>query len=422
MTTHSSIISDYMGRGLESAKPAPASLNVATGTAAFWWATDTGILYQLNAAGTAWQVVGGGNGQFVAMMGMDGQDGEDGMTIPSQSSGGGGGGSGTVTSINADLGLTGGTITSSGTITAQTPQPQGRLTLTSATPVMTADATAQGTIYYAEYTGNSCPVYDGTTTRPLTFSNPSLILDATNNTSGHLYDVFLWNNSGTATLGAGPAWSTATTRGVGAGTTELQLKNGIWTNKNAITLHNNSVSSGSIAVNQATYLGTFYATANAQTGMAFDPTAALGGTNNFLALYNAYNRVRITARGRDSTASWTYNVSTWRASDNSNSNRISFIDGLQQSIVEGRFQQLVNSTNAGSNIGLNLDSTSATPVTRAGSWGGTGNPIPTTANDRWAPQLGFHYIQAMEFAGGAPAVQTFYGAGNDHTILVSLDM
>src|SRR5689334_1222868 len=36
--------------------------------------------------------------------------------------------------------------------------PQGRLTLTSNTPVMTADATGQGTIYYTPYQGNQLPV------------------------------------------------------------------------------------------------------------------------------------------------------------------------------------------------------------------------------------------------------------------------
>ena len=50
------------------------------------------------------------------------------------------------------------------------------------------------------------------------------------------------NYSGAVTLGTGPAWNTTTpgssARGTGAGTTELQRQNGLWANKNVITLRN----------------------------------------------------------------------------------------------------------------------------------------------------------------------------------------
>src|ERR1044072_2422168 len=141
--TGSSLITDYIGVGTAAARPATPSL--ATGAFGLYYATDTGVLSIWT--GAAWTTLSG---------------------------------SGTVTSLVASLGLTGGTITSTGTITSANSQPQGRLTLPSATPVLAADATAQGTIYYCEYAGNSCPVYDGTTTRPLTFSNLSCILDSTN--------------------------------------------------------------------------------------------------------------------------------------------------------------------------------------------------------------------------------------------------
>lgn len=291
--------------------------------------------------------------------------------------------------------------------------PLGRLTLTSATPVLTTDATAQGTIYYSEYVGNSCPVYDGTTTRPLTFSNLSCILDATNALSGSVYDVFLWSSSGTATLGFGPAWTSTTARGTGAGTTELQLKNGIWTNKNAITLHNNSVSSGSIAANQATYLGSFYATANAQTGMSFRPAPASGGTNNILGLYNAYNRILIVAMNTDNNNSWSYSTASYRARDNNANNKISFLDGLQQSFITATTQILGNGAN--SVIGIDLDSTTATPQ----ATGQTNGVSQITVSDRWGPQLGLHYVCPVENAKGGTSV-TFYGQANDNTAATTL--
>lgn len=368
--------------------------------------------------------------------------------------------------------------------------PQGRLSLVTATPVMTSDQTAKGTIYYAEYTGNCVPVYDGTTTRILTFSNLSLILDSTNHLLENLYDVYLYSSSGTATLGASPAWvntatvtwtsaspgvctwtahglyegapviftagtstptgitagttyyvsktgltanafSVSTTvanaaagtnvntsstgvgtqtgtnhttiRGTGAGTTELQLKNGIWTNKNSITLFNNSVSSGAISANQATYLGTFYCTANGQTGVAFRPAAANGGTSNILGLYNAYNQIHVTALCRDAGTGtdYTYNSTTWRAANGNVLNRIAWVDGLQQAIVHAHNSATVYSNTAIGigYVGSSLDSTTGTPNTAGG--GGSSSTAAAfvgtgTATDMIFPQLGFHYLQRME--------------------------
>lgn len=54
-----------MGRGLAAALPAPASLTLAPGVSAFYWATDTSTLYAMNAAGTAWQTIGAGVDYFV---------------------------------------------------------------------------------------------------------------------------------------------------------------------------------------------------------------------------------------------------------------------------------------------------------------------------------------------------------------------
>ena len=54
-------------------------------------------------------------------------------------------------------------------------------------------------------------------------------------------------------------------------------------------------------------------TANGQTGMQFAPTPALGGTNNILGVYNAYNRVSTTSICQDTTSTWTYGSSTIHA-------------------------------------------------------------------------------------------------------------
>lgn len=292
--------------------------------------------------------------------------------------------------------------------------PQGRLTLTTGTPVMTADATAQGTIYYTAFRGAQAPIFNGTKwgtyylTGTATSQELSIALDSNSghtgyHQSGKIFDLFVFNNSGTITLGTGPAWSSTTARGTGAGTTELQLYNGIWTNKNSIALKiDTTASQVTVGVNQATYVGSFYATANAQTGMAFNPTAASGGTNNILGLWNAHNRVRISSICNDSTTTYTYASSAIRVANNSSSNRCSWIDGLQQSFVQIN-NQIYPSTAAGAQYGINIDSTSAvyTSVTAQAS-----NAVTISNTFLQTPLLGFHFAQAMEASiGGTTTFQ-----------------
>lgn len=303
--------------------------------------------------------------------------------------------------------------------------PQGRLTLTSNTPVMNADATAQGTVYYAPHVGSLLPIYSGSIWNLKSFAQLSLTLNATDNTSGSLYDIYAFNNSGTITLGTGPAWTSSTARGTGAGTTELELKDGIWTNKVSITLRAGGSSLGSVAANRATYLGTAYMTANGQTGMAFKPSAASGGSNNILGLYNAYNRVRIDAMCRDSAADYNYASTTWRSANNSASNRVSWVDGLQLSrVLAINTVTILNpaSTVGVGYIGVDLDSTSATPEI-AGGAGFTATSAQVvatgTANNAFAPQLGLHYVQRMEKISTGTA--TFGGSGLN-SLTLSLEM
>ncbi len=243
--------------------------------------------------------------------------------------------------------------------------------------------------------------------------------------SGSVYDVFA--TSGAAVC-AGPAWSSTTSRGTGAGTTELQLKSGIWTNKNSLT-HcwggaSGTTDLGALSANQGTYLGSFYGTAAGQTGMAFTPAAGTGGSNTFLALYNAYNRIVTGSRSADSTASWSYNSATWRAANASNSNRISFLDGLQQSSLTGTYFVCVGTANATANTGVDLDSTSNAPKIT------TQTNVLSTAlqtavvTENFSPVLGLHFVQAVESGAASP---TFFGAQTTPTrqlnsLAISLEM
>jgi hypothetical protein len=134
--------------------------------------------------------------------------------------------------------------------------PQGRLTLASGSPVMTANQASATTIYYSPYNGNQVPLYDGVSAfAATTFAELSNV--TTNSSTGNAgpaavtttknYDLFVWSNAGTPTLTRGGAWNSDTVR---SSTTEndLQRINGVWTNKNAIT--------NGPAANRGTYVGT----------------------------------------------------------------------------------------------------------------------------------------------------------------------
>jgi hypothetical protein len=171
------------------------------------------------------------------------------------------------------------TVAQTQALLVQIVRPGGRLTLVTATPVMTSDQTAKGTIYYTPYQTNVVPIYNGTSSVMTAFSEISVTLDSTNAVSGSIYDLFVYNDSGTIRLGYGPAWTNTTTRSAA-----ISMTNGIWANTSTITLRYDSTHTTSVSGSQATYVGSFYATANGQTGMAFAPSAASGGSNNILGL------------------------------------------------------------------------------------------------------------------------------------------
>jgi len=307
-------------------------------------------------------------------------------------------------------------------LTPSLPTPRGRLTLVSATPVMTADVTAATLIYYTPHQGSHLPLHNGTVWTAQAFTEFSLALDGNSghagyHQSGKLFDLLVFNNGGSLALGTGPIWSSSTARGSGAGTTELQMLNGIWTNKNAITLRFGSSSGNtvSVAANQATYVGTFYATADGQTGMQFKPSAAAGGSNSFLGLYNAYNRVRILTRSADSATNWSYTTAAWRAANNSNSNRVNWVDGLAQSWVFASYDDIISGAAQGS-IGVTFDGTGAPPGLQ-GYFNGTLSSV--RANDQMIG-LGLHFAQAME--SGNTGLTFFAGSGIYGKLEAQLEM
>jgi len=301
--------------------------------------------------------------------------------------------------------------------------PQGRLTLQTGVPVQTSDQTAKSTVYYDSFVGSLCPVWNGTTWDYLTITSDEVpvVLATANVVSGSLYDIFALNVTGALALAIGPAWSTATSRGSGAGTTELQFKHGIRTNKNSLTHAYGggagTTDYGPISANRATLLGTLYATANGQTGVALTPAAASGGSNTIVGLFNAYNGIPAVARSCETGggANWSYNSTTWRSVNNNNNNRITFVDGVQSVPHVGVHHSSVGGSSALYGIiGMNLDSTTAAPNVSVIVGGGASQFSSAIAQENFNPQIGLHYVQAMEAIAGSGTVN-FAGSGTSPT-------
>lgn len=93
---------------------------------------------------------------------------------------------------------------------AGTKPAEGRLTLETGVPVSTSGQEAKTTLYYTPYIGETIALYDGSSAWTLiTFAE--LSLDASGYDADSNYDIFCYNNSGTATL-EGVKWTDAATR------------------------------------------------------------------------------------------------------------------------------------------------------------------------------------------------------------------
>ena len=300
--------------------------------------------------------------------------------------------------------------------------PGGRLTLTSQTPVLTADVTGASHIYYDSFNGFSVPIWNGTTwiSYPIPGNEISMGLAAANFVSGSNYDIFCVVVSGGLAIGIGPAWAGQFTRGSGGGSTQISITNGFWANTNALaTLFGGPLGTtnlGPIAAGQATYLGSAVATGSGTTQMNVTRQASTGGTNPSIGLYNAYNRVPMSVGSSDATANWTYSTATWRSANNSNLNRVNWIDGLGNLGVQADYiiQAGNSSGTGGENIGIDYNNNTSTPGQLQGAAGGL-NAVQLTAMVTQGGGLGYNFFQAMEYTVSGTAT---FVSGSVNSILL----
>jgi hypothetical protein len=263
-----------------------------------------------------------------------------------------------------------------------------RLTLTSGTPVTTADVTAATSIYVTPYQGAQIALYDGTIWELYSFTEITISVPATTST---MYDIFLYLSGGSV-VAETVAWTNDTTRATG-----ITLQDGVY------------VKSGTTSKR---YVGSLRTTT--VSGQTEDSEAKR-------YVWNYYNRVLRTLLATDATASWTYSTNTWRQANATTTNQIDCIFGVAEHPIEVNcFAHWSTSTGTGrfANTGIGVDSTSANSATLWDSaTTNSGQPAMLThANYYDHPGIGRHYFAWLEKGAGADT-QTWTGTGGSGNLL-----
>ena len=252
----------------------------------------------------------------------------------------------------------------------------GRLTLQSNKPRMDANVSSS-MLYYTPFENND-------------FAQLSLSL--TGIIAGNLYDIYL--NLSNNTLFLTDSWVNNSTPYIGRA-----QDGGLYFDEH---------------YSSNLYLGTARAISDNTAAWQLRPNHAAYGTNNELGLFNAYNRLFVTAICRDSTSYWDYANAGLRFANNSNNNRINWVDGIGDAACCGRYQVSiagVNSSAAAATVGAGLDQDSY-PINWDGMLPQGAMNNNTTGMDivgkNWTNGLiGRHSWQAIEQTTNVPI--TFFG-------------
>jgi hypothetical protein len=261
---------------------------------------------------------------------------------------------------------------------------EGRLTLTSGTPVTITDVTAAETVYFAPFRGNAVDIYDATAMRWVRYKISQLSVDVPDATQ--MNDVFIYNNAGTLTLDV-TAWTNDTTRA-----TALTTQDGVL------------VKSGATG---RRYIGSFYST-----------TAGNGQTEDSIAkryVWNYYNRVDRSMRVVDATNSWVWTTDTWQQANASAANQIEYVQGFSEDPVTAEvFGTSTNATaTASAAVGIGLDVTNA-DSSQIRTPGTTINQTTVAARQTHVakyvgfPGVGRHFLAWIERSEAA-GTTTWYG-------------
>lgn len=238
------------------------------------------------------------------------------------------------------------------------------------------------TLYLTPYRGNKIALYNTTEGVWEIHESTEVSLSTSGFTAARPHDIFAYDNSGTLTLES-VAWSTNTAR-----STALTKQNGVY------------VKSGNAA---RRYVGSVYV-----DGSKF---IYIGTYNHYI--WNYYNRVLWSKFVREGTNNWNYNSSAWRALNNSTTNAVNIMQGVQEDyvIIESNAVAFLHKNEA-CMVGIGIDSTTVDSATlrTSSSGGGDGDGWYNTEALRNQRQEGFRTYYALERSDGNNI--TFYSNNN----------
>ena len=261
----------------------------------------------------------------------------------------------------------------------------GRLTLVSNTPVVQPNASSATTLYYTPYLGNRITLYSGSLWEIVTFSQLSIAVPSTSNTN---YDVYVYNNSGTATLEL-TAWTNDTTRA-----TALTTQDGVLVKTGATTRR---------------YIGTVRT--NPTSGQMSDEPSQRH-------VWNMYNRVAAHFYA-GTTGTYNYTTATWRAAGNDTTlglSRVQWVCGQNTHIQLINYSMAYNGSSLYVTAGIGIDQTAGNDAQiRGGGITASNQPSPMTAFYDAIVTPGYHYGQRVEISG-ATGTTTWYSAVSNNQL------
>lgn len=258
---------------------------------------------------------------------------------------------------------------------------EGRLTLTSGTPVTTADVTGATSLYFTPYQGNQIGLYDGAAWAPLTFTETTGSLGTLTNDLP--YDVFGYLAGSVLALEF-VAWTSKTARA-----TALAVQDGVL------------VKSGGTS---RRYLGTFHTTS----------TTTTEDSKRRRLLWNYTHRARRPFYRIESAASWTYTLATVRQANANVLNQVECVVGVEGPVLD--LTVLVAGSSSGTNyavLGIGEDSTtvmSANALSGATQSAVADKLAPASTYLRINPAIGYHFYPWLEYAQ-ASNVFTWWQSG-----------
>lgn len=293
-------------------------------------------------------------------------------------------------------------------IPAQGVVPSVRATLTSGTAVTTADVAGATSIYLTNCEGGVFPLHDGT--RWILYTLAAELQLALDSNSGHTnyhqsgrnFFLFLHDDAGTLRFGTGPAWSSDTSVGTGAGSAEITFVDGIPVNAVTMTLRYGSLSGNTVSVpaNRALCVGFFRATADGQA------------TDSMLKrlLFNFFKQTQRAGLVQEAAASWTYSTLTFQQANNSTANQVEGLFWDSTFVDAAAFNVVQNSTSTPRTIGAGIGIDSSTVSSGRSEFFQCVNAQIGTVGCSYKgyPGRGYHQFRWLERGNGTDT-QTWYG-------------